>query len=84
MALGADAGERNRKVRSLIRSGHIRLGGNKKLGIYGLLSCKSGKQMKAANRVFFDTVAAAIKSGYRPCGHCMPREYALWKAGLVL
>ncbi len=73
----------DKKVRSLIRSGNIRFGGNKKLRIYRLLSCVSGKQMKAANRTFFATEQEAIAAGYRPCGHCMPALYRAWKAGVI-
>ncbi|PTT27971.1 metal-binding protein, partial [Chryseobacterium sp. HMWF028] len=31
-------------IRSKIHSGEIHFGGNKKLKIYGLLSCRSGKK----------------------------------------
>jgi len=63
------------RVRSLIRSGRIRFGGNKTLKIYGTLSCSSGKRMKAANRVFFASEAEARQAGYRPCGHCLREQY---------
>ncbi|NER13594.1 metal-binding protein [Leptobacterium flavescens] len=72
------------ELRQLIRNGHILLGGNKKLKIYGNLHCKSGKRMKTANRVFFSSVAEARKQGYRPCGHCMRDAYKEWKVNRVL
>jgi methylphosphotriester-DNA--protein-cysteine methyltransferase len=62
-----------------IRSGEIILGGNAKLKIYGKLNCKSGKRMKVENRVFFGSEKEAPQSGYRPCGHCMKKEYEKWK-----
>lgn len=63
----------------MIRSGQIVFGGNKKLKIYGLLSCKSGKRMLVKNRVFFSTEQEAKDAGYRPCGHCMRTAYQAWK-----
>lgn len=61
------------------------LGGNKALKIYGRLDCPSAlywikKGYYVNNRVFFATEDDAIKAGYRPCGKCMPEEYAKWKA----
>jgi len=53
-------------------------GGNEKLKVYGNLACKSGKQMKKENRVFFISEKEAIKQGYRPCGHCMKIKYHQW------
>ncbi|MCG8327386.1 MAG: hypothetical protein MI974_06860 [Chitinophagales bacterium] len=35
--------------------------------------------MKKENRVFFTDEKEAIKSGYRPCGHCMRTAYLNWK-----
>ncbi|WP_298735041.1 Ada metal-binding domain-containing protein [uncultured Chitinophaga sp.] len=70
---------RQRILHSLIRQRRITLGGHRKLKIYGRLSCSSGKQMKAENRVFFATATEAIHAGYRPCGHCMPAAYQEWK-----
>jgi len=46
--------------------------------IYGTLHCRSGKRMKAKNRVFFSSVEEALRMGYRPCGHCRKYEYRLW------
>ncbi|HPH18488.1 MAG TPA: Ada metal-binding domain-containing protein [Haliscomenobacter sp.] len=67
------------ELKRAIRSKAIVLGGNKQLKIYGTLHCASGKRMKRANRVFFASVQEAIKSGFRPCGHCMKSEYQIWK-----
>jgi methylphosphotriester-DNA--protein-cysteine methyltransferase len=71
----------NQKLKSLIRNGEIVFGGNKRLKIYGRLSCKSGTGMKIENRVFFSSEKEAINEGFRPCGHCMKREYQKWKNG---
>lgn len=67
------------KVRSLIHKGIINFAGNKKLKIFGLLNCNSGKRMNADNRVFFETETEAGLHGYRPCAHCMKEKYELWK-----
>lgn len=64
---------------SLVKSGEIILGGNKKLKIYGRLSCQSGKRMLMKNRVFFKNETEAIGQGYRPCGHCLREAYIEWK-----
>ena len=69
----------DRELRAKIKQGSVRFGGNKRLGIYGTLRCRSGKRMKRANRVFFSTREEAEKKGYRPCGHCMKEEYLRWK-----
>ena len=66
------------KLKSLIKNGKIVLGGNKRLKIYGTLSCNSGKRMKKENRVFFSSEKEAINEGYRPCGHCMKTKYLKW------
>ena len=80
-ALGANAAQRTRRLHSLIRSGAIALGGNARLKIYGTLHCKSGKRMKTDNRVFFASPAQARAAGYRPCGHCLKKEYRAWRNG---
>jgi methylphosphotriester-DNA--protein-cysteine methyltransferase len=67
------------KLRKLITTGKIILGGNRKLKIYGELNCKSGKKMKVENRVFFESEKEAIENGYRPCGHCSQEKYKRWK-----
>lgn len=79
ITLGNTKEERKQKLSRLIRKGEISLGGYSKAKIYGLLSCKSGKRMKAENRVFFKDETEAIQNGYRPCAHCLPGEYKLWK-----
>ena len=61
-----------------------KLGGNKKLKIYGRLDCKSAnrwieKGYYAVNRVFFIDEETAISAGYRPCAVCMPEAYQAWK-----
>jgi len=68
-----------RQLHQLIRSGKVVLGGNRKLKIYGKLSCKSGKRMLPKNRVFFTSESEAIHEGHRPCGHCMREAYREWK-----
>jgi len=66
-------------LRRKIHSRTIRFGGNKKLKIYGLLSCGSGKRMKRENRIFFKDEEEALQNNYRPCGHCMREVYRQWK-----
>lgn len=63
-----------------IRKQSITFGGNKKLKIFGLLHCTSSKRMKKGNRVFFTSRQEAEATGYRPCGHCMRKEYQDWKS----
>lgn len=58
-------------LRTKIRRSKICFGGNRKLKIYGTLSCNSGKRMKCENRVFFASEQEAQQNNYRPCGHCM-------------
>ncbi|MBL7925711.1 MAG: metal-binding protein [Bacteroidia bacterium] len=58
-------------------------GGNRKLKIYGTLSCASGKKMKRENRVFFSSEIEAIVNGFRPCGHCMKTAYKKWKINII-
>ncbi|MEQ1585328.1 MAG: Ada metal-binding domain-containing protein [Cyclobacteriaceae bacterium] len=65
-------------LRRLIKNQSITLAGNNQLKIYGLLSCKSGKRMKRQNRVFFVSLKEALQNGYRPCGHCIKKEYQAW------
>ena len=67
------------ELHSGIRKQSIIFGGNKKLRIYGLLRCASGKRMKKENRVFFATEVMAVAAGFRPCGHCMKAQYRFWK-----
>ena len=69
----------NNDLRSKIRQQEIRFGGNRKLKICGTLTCASGKKMKSGNRVFFLSEKEAMKSGFRPCGHCLKENYQKWK-----
>lgn len=62
-----------------IKVNRLQYGGNIKLKIFGLLTCKSGKRMNKCNRVFFSSRDEAIQSGFRPCGHCINIEYKIWK-----
>lgn len=73
----------NDHLRSLIDQKKIGSGGNVKLKIYGTLQCKTGKRMKKANRVFFNSAEEALRNGFRPCAHCMNAEYRSWKNGVV-
>ena len=70
-------------LRNKIRKKEVRLGGNSKLKIYGILSCASGKRMKRKNRIFFTSAQEAQQNNYRPCGHCMKAEYKKWKNGFI-
>ena len=62
-----------------IKNREVVFAGNKKLKIYGVLSCSSGKRMKEENRFFFSSEQEALNNGYRPCGHCMIEKYEIWK-----
>jgi methylphosphotriester-DNA--protein-cysteine methyltransferase len=62
-----------------MQAGEVTMAGNRKLKIYGTLSCKSGKRMHDENRVFFASESEAKILGYRPCGHCMTAAYRQWK-----
>ncbi|WP_214071504.1 Ada metal-binding domain-containing protein [Mucilaginibacter sp. dw_454] len=77
--LGPTPFSRFRTLQLLIIKDEITLGGNKKLKIYGELTCNAGKRMKTVNRVFFADEQEAINAGYRPCGICMRDMYKLWK-----
>ena len=66
-------------LRRLILVGAIRYGGNQRLDIYGWLDCASGRRMKRRTRVFFADEDAARAAGFRPCGHCMPDAYKIWR-----
>lgn len=67
------------ELRVLIQQGAIKLAGNGRLKIYGLLTCSSGKRMKTENRVFFKNEKEALNAGFRPCGQCIRREYLEWR-----
>jgi len=77
--LGDSTFQRSRRLKSLIDAGEVQLAGNRKLKIYGTLTCTSGKGMKTGNRVFFKSIEEAKSMGYRPCGHCMRQAYLQWK-----
>ena len=60
-------------------------GGNRRSRVYGRFDCRSSRPALAtggyvANRVFFLDAATAVAAGYRPCGTCLPTEYAAWRA----
>lgn len=62
-----------------------RLGGHRGTHIYGRLDCPAAARALARggyrqHRVFFRDAATARAAGYRPCGVCLPEEYAGWKA----
>jgi methylphosphotriester-DNA--protein-cysteine methyltransferase len=82
--LGRTVEERKKATGALIHKSDITLGGYKKTKIYGLLTCSSGKRMKAENRVFFKEEAEALINGYRPCGHCMKEKYQQWKKNGII
>jgi methylphosphotriester-DNA--protein-cysteine methyltransferase len=69
----------DKQLLTKIRQKEISVGGNIRLKIYGTLQCRSGKRLKRENRVFFKSGEEAIENGYRPCGHCMKKEYESWK-----
>jgi len=79
LALGITSFIRAKTLRHFIDAGEIAFAGNKKLKIYGKLSCCQGKRMNAKNRVFFKSAIEAQQLGYRPCGHCMRKAYQEWK-----
>lgn len=66
-----------------LRQRGVCFGGNRKLKIYGTLSCASGRKMKRDHRVFFSSESEAIENGFRPCGHCMKAKYQDWKRGPI-
>jgi methylphosphotriester-DNA--protein-cysteine methyltransferase len=73
----------SKSLRGGIKRGEICFGGNRKLRIYGKLSCTSGKRMKKENRVFFHSEKEAVYAGFRPCGHCMRDDYLRFISRLV-
>ena len=61
-----------------------KLGGHRRLKLYGRLDCPSAKRALARggyarNRVFFADEATAVAAGYRPCSRCLLEEYRRWK-----
>jgi hypothetical protein len=79
VSLGTTPYRRSKNLQLLISSGQIFFAGNKRLKIYGLLNCNSGKRMKMENRVFFSSAEQAEENGYRPCGHCLKENYKNWQ-----
>ena len=77
-----DTAAGQKKLLRLIKKHLILFGGNNSLKIYGLLQCNSGKRMLRNNRIFFQSEEEAVKNGFRPCGHCMKKQYNLWKQGI--
>ena len=82
MILHSEISDRELKIR--IIQNKICFGGNIRLRIYCRLNCKSGKRMKKENRVFFLSEQEALLHGYRPCGHCINKEYKKWKDGYTI
>jgi methylphosphotriester-DNA--protein-cysteine methyltransferase len=66
-----------RQLTAFINNNILTFAGNRKLKIYGRLSCTSGKRMKTANRVFFINEQEAVDKGYPPSAHCMRSKYLL-------
>jgi methylphosphotriester-DNA--protein-cysteine methyltransferase len=77
--LGDYSFKRSRQLKILLDKNQVTFAGNLKLKIYGKLNCSSGKRMKIENRVFFISEEEALQLSYRPCGHCMVKEYKEWK-----
>lgn len=73
----------DRDLLNKIKNQEVRFAGNRKLKIYGILSCTSGKKMKKENRIFFISEKEARQNGYRPCGHCRKTEYQIWKRKFI-
>lgn len=79
IALGPTPFARLRALAVLVQTGALTRAGHRPGRIYGQLSCRSGKRMKAENRVFFRNEAEALAAGYRPCAVCLPAAYNAWK-----
>ena len=63
-----------------------RLGGHRRLKIYGRLDCPSALRWLALghyrqHRVFFADEETARAAGFRPCARCMPEAFKAWRAG---
>jgi methylphosphotriester-DNA--protein-cysteine methyltransferase len=67
-----------KELRAKIKRKEITMGGNRKLKIYGHLSCVSGRRMNKQTRVFFHTETEALQKGYRPCAKCLSKKYQQW------
>lgn len=58
---------------SVVDSGEPgRFAGITSTGVFGRLTCPSGKRARPANRVFFATWGDAVAAGFRPCKRCRP------------
>jgi methylphosphotriester-DNA--protein-cysteine methyltransferase len=56
-------------------------------GVFGRLTCSSGKRALEKHRIFFATYEDAITAGYRPCLTCSPQtddQYERRAEGWVL
>ncbi|WP_310107210.1 Ada metal-binding domain-containing protein [Algoriphagus sp. 4150] len=73
----------NEDLRYKIQRRVISFGGNRKLKIYGTLACRSGKRLKRESRVFFFSEEEALQYGYRPCSHCLRKNYRNWKQSML-
>jgi len=78
LALGDNSFGRLRALKIRLIKQKIQLGGNANLKIYGTLECKSGKRMKAKNRVFFEHEEEAIKAP------CLNQNFPCQNAPLIL
>ncbi len=74
---------KDNEIRTKIRTGDIKFGGNNNLKIYGTLNCKSGFRMIRENRVFFSSIEKANEYNFRPCGNCMKDAYKKWRNEIV-
>lgn len=54
---------------------HIQIVGNKNSKIYHLADCPGAKAMNEANKIFFDSIEAALAAGYRAAKNCPQLEY---------
>jgi len=79
--LGPAGFKSSKALKLLIDAAKVTLAGNRRLKIYGLLTCSSGKRLKRSNRVFFSDAHEAISEGYRPCGNCKRDNYRAWAKG---
>ena len=77
--LGASRYTQLKALSGLLRNGMVTLAGHAPGKIYGQLTCRAGKRMKAENRVFFRDEAEATALGFRPCALCMRAAYRVWK-----
>ena len=74
----------SREGRAIASDAPGTLGGHRRSKIYGRLDCPAALRAIARggyvqNRVFFADTPTARAAGYRPCGCCMPVEYAVWR-----